>query len=390
VAAFGIGGNRALPGRGPTPGFRFTLYAILSVVLMFMDERDNWLDKARSALMAAAYPVQLAVSSPSAAWQWLKEAAKTREALRAENQELRERLRDMQMRSLRYEALVRENAQLRGLKEAVPPVAERWMAAEIIHVEPNRLRQRILINRGTQNGVFKGQAVLDDQGLVGQTMRVGPWSAEVILVTDPEHAVPVVIERTGVRTIAVGGGASGEIELPFLPANADVKEGDLLLTSGLGGVFPAGYPVGRIVAVHRDSIQPLARATPTAQIDRSRELMLVWFRPGHPAAPADLAATAGDPTYQPQPVPERPAPPSPAPAQQTGAATSAPQPARPTRAQTATKPAETPAPAPRSTQPEVSEPPPQAPATTANRPEPAPDQSQAGSAERSAEGEPSE
>ena len=356
---------------------------------MFMDERGNWLEQVRAVLSAAAYPVQLAMNSPSAAWQWLREAAKTREALRRENQELRERLRDLQVRTLRYEALVRENAELRGLKEAVPPVAERWLAAEIIHVEPNRLRQRVLINRGTQNGVFKGQAVLDDHGLVGQTMRVGPWSAEVILVTDPEHAVPVVIERTGVRTIAVGGGESGDIELPFLPANADVKEGDLLLTSGLGGVFPAGYPVGRVVAFHRDSIQPLARARPTAKIDRNRELMLVWFRPGHPAAPADLAAKAGDPTYQPQPAPEHPAPAAPAPAQQTGAATPTPQPARPTRTQTATKPAETPAPAPRTVQPEASEQRPQAPATP-GRTDPAPAQGQAGAAERSAEGEPLE
>ena len=121
--------------------------------------------------------------------------------------------------------------------------------------------------------------MLDDCGLLGQTIHIGPWSTEVILVTDPEHAVPVQIERTGLRTIAVGAGNEGTLALPYLPANADVKPGDLLVTSGLGGVFPAGYPVARVAEVHRDAVQPLAqvRAVPLARIDRDREVALVWF-----------------------------------------------------------------------------------------------------------------
>src|SRR6185369_4601534 len=148
--------------------------------------------------------------------------------------------------------------------------------------------------------------------------HVGPWSAEVILITDPEHAVPVQIERTGLRTIAVGTGDSVSLALPYLPANADVKTGDVLMTSGLGGVFPAGYPVGRVAEVHRDAVQPLAqvRAVPFASMNIDREVMLVWFREGHPAAP--VAATAGDAKggnagMQPQPAPPRPKPPVTAP-----------------------------------------------------------------------------
>src|ERR1700742_2280786 len=158
----------------------------------------------------------------------------------------------------------------------------------------NIQRQRVLVNRGTFNGVFKGQAVLDDKGLLGQTTHVGPWSAEVILITDPEHAIPVLVERTGLRTIAVGAGDTATLALPYLPGNADVKPGDLLVTSGLGGVFPAGYPVARVSEVHRDAVQPLAqvRAIPFADMNTDREVMLVWFREGHPAAP--VAATAGD------------------------------------------------------------------------------------------------
>src|SRR5882757_5057230 len=312
MAAFGTGGSRAQV-RGPSPGFRFTLYAILSIVVMFLDQRHGWLEQARFVLQAAAYPIQLAVGSPSATWHWLHESFETRDALRAENQRLRGQQRELELRSMRYEALARENGELRGLRDALPPVAERYLAAEIVNIQLNSLRQRVLINRGATNGVFKAQAVLDDKGLIGQTTHVGPWSAEVILITDPEHAVPVEIERTGLRTIAVGAGDSTSLALPYLPANADVKTGDMLMTSGLGGVFPAGYPVGRVAEVHRDAVQPLAqvRAEPFASMNIDREVMMVWFREGHPAAP--VSATAGDTKggnagMQPQAVPPRPKP----------------------------------------------------------------------------------
>jgi rod shape-determining protein MreC len=202
VAAFGTGASsRTLQGRGSS-GFRFTLYAVLSVVAMYLDQRGHYLEQVRYALQAAAYPIQLAVSSPPAAWHWLRDSFQSRATLQAENERLRAQQRDLELRSMRYEALARENGELRGLREALPPVADRWLAAEIVTVQINGLRQRLLLNRGASNGVFKGQAVLDDRGLIGQTVHVGPWSAEVILITDPEHAVPVRIERTGLRTIA--------------------------------------------------------------------------------------------------------------------------------------------------------------------------------------------
>jgi rod shape-determining protein MreC len=297
VAAYGLGAtNRRLTGHGSSPGFRFTLYAFVSIVVMVLDQRGGWLTEARFLLQAAAYPLQLAVSSPSAAWAWIKESTQTREALRAENERLHARESALALRALNYEGLARENAQLRGLSHALPPIVDRWLIGEIVNVELTTLRQRLLINRGTTNGVFAGQAVLDDTGLLGQTIHIGPWSAEVILVTDPEHAVPVQIERTGLRTIAVGAGNEGTLALPYLPANADVKSGDLLVTSGLGGVFPAGYPVARVAEVHRDAIQPLAqvRAVPLARIDHDREVALVWFNDER----------TKNPDIQPQPAPE--------------------------------------------------------------------------------------
>jgi rod shape-determining protein MreC len=227
---------------------------------------------------------------------------------------------------MRYDALARENGELRGLKDALPPVADRWLAAEIV---TDSHRQRIVVNRGTWNGVFKAQAVLDDKGVLGQTTHVGPFSAEVILITNPEHAIPVTIERTGLRTIAVGAGdESNSLGLPYLPGNADVKPGDQLVTSGLGGVFPAGYPVGRVTEVHRDAVQPLAqvRATPYADVDIDREVMLVWFREDHPAAPTAAATSdlkVGNKSFQPQPTPP-PRPKAAAPAVQPETPTGAP------------------------------------------------------------------
>ena len=283
---------------------------------MFFDQRRGWLEQARYFLSGAAYPIQLAVNSPTAAWDWLENAFEARATLQAENGALLERVRALELKTQRYEALARENGELRGLRSALPPVADRWLVAEVVNVALNSLQQRILIDRGARNGVFKGQAVMDSHGLIGQTMHVGPWSAEVILLTDPENEVPVQVERTGVRTITVGTGDSESLALPYLPANADIKQGDLLVTSGLGGVFPQGYPVARVISVHHGASQPVEiRARPLAELDKLHEVMLVWFRPNHPAAPRPFDSgqsvsrdlPAGDPAFQPQSVPAHPA-----------------------------------------------------------------------------------
>ncbi|HEY4341738.1 MAG TPA: rod shape-determining protein MreC [Steroidobacteraceae bacterium] len=308
MAVYGAGNYRASQGRGTAPGFSFTVYAILAIVLMVLDRRGGWLVQARYYLSGAAYPLQLAVSSPAEAWHWTKASLTARETLEAQNAALLARNRELSVRLMRFDALTRENAELRGLRNALPVVADHWMPAEVVDVELNLLRQRLLVNRGAHNGVFRGQAVLDNFGVLGQTTRVSPWSSEIILVTDPEHAIPVEIERTGVHTIAVGTGDPDSLALPYLPGNADVKPGDLLLTSGLGGVFPQGYPVARIAEIRHDAVQPLGqvRATPLAHLGALHEVTLVWFQDGHPAAPVRLKngeTTSGNPSLQRQPSP---------------------------------------------------------------------------------------
>ena len=320
---------------------------------MYLDQHQHYLEQVRYLLQAAAYPIQLAVNSPPAAWRWIGQSFESRERLQAENARLRAAQRDLELRSMRYEALARENGELRGLRAALPPVADRWLAAEIVSIQLSSLRQRLLIDRGAVNGVFKAQAVLDDRGLIGQTAHVGPWSAEVILITDPEHAVPVRIERTGLRTIAVGAGDAASLALPYLPANADIKSGDLLVTSGLGGVFPEGYPVARVTQVHRDAVQPLAqvRAEPLAHVDTDSEVMLVWFRADRPTPPPTGKPLgelkSGIPSLQPQAVPPRPLSAAPGPP----AATPQPARARPPAAVGRKQPAE-----PQATEPQATKP----------------------------------
>jgi rod shape-determining protein MreC len=294
VAVFGSGGSRSLGGRGPSFGFRFFCYALLSVVLMFYDKRGGWLDTARYGLQAAIYPLQLAVNSPSAAWRWLEESFTTREKLQAEIDELRGQLLNQQLATLRQAALEAENATLRGLTQAFPDVIAKRLIGEVISVEVSTLRQRMVVNRGGNDGVFRSQPVITGAGVLGQVIRTGPFSAEVILITDAEHALPVQVLRSGVRTIALGTGRATSLELPYVPQNYDVQEGDVLVTSGLGRIFPYGLPVAKVVKVERDSTQPLARilAVPLANMESDREVLFIWSHPDHPASPASDAAVA--------------------------------------------------------------------------------------------------
>ena len=294
MAVFGTSGSRVGGSRGPSFGFRFFCYAVVSVVLMFYDRKGGFLDTARYGLQATISPLQLAVNSPSAAWRWLEESFTTREKLQAQVDQLRNQLRDQQLVTMRQAALERENATLRGLNAALPDVIEKRLVGEVISFEFSRVRQRLLVNRGGTNGVFKAQPVVTGDGVLGQVFRTGPFSSEIILITDPESMLPVHIVRSGVRTIALGTGHSTSLELPYVPQNYDVKVGDVLVTSGLGRVFPYGLPVARVTKVELDPTQPLAQiqAVPLAGIENDREVMFIWERPNHPAATASPEALA--------------------------------------------------------------------------------------------------
>ena len=294
MAVFGSGSSRALGGRGPSFGFRFFCYAVISVVLMFYDSRGTWLESARYGLQAAIYPLQLAVNSPSAAWNWLEESFTTREKLQAELEQVRAQLRDQQLVTMRQAALVQENAVLRGLNATLPDVIEKRLVGEVIGEEVNLQRHRLVVNRGGNNGVKKSQPVISGAGVLGQVFRTGPFSSEIILITDPEHALPVQVARSGVLTIAHGTGDRQILDLPYVALNYDVQVDDLLVTSGLGQVFPYGIPVARVTKVERDPKQSLARiqAVPLAKVLNDREVLFIWGRANHPASPGTPAQIA--------------------------------------------------------------------------------------------------
>src|SRR5450432_1971619 len=268
---------------GRTTGLllRCVLFSLLALALIIVDKRYDHLGKIRRVLSVVAYPVQIAVASPFQGWHWFRESVTTRDALRVDKARLEAELRLAQFRLQRYEALEAESQRLRALRSSTSSVADRFVIGDIMDVDLDAFRERVLVDKGAQNGVFVGQAVLDAGGVFGQVARVGQLTAEVILVSDATHAIPVQVNRNGLRTVAVGTGDMGRLKLPYLPTSADVIVGDLLVTSGLGGGFPAGYPVGTIAEVKRDPSQSLADidVKPAAALDRSKELLFVWLKP---------------------------------------------------------------------------------------------------------------
>jgi rod shape-determining protein MreC len=288
---------------GRTSGLllRCVLYCLLALGLIIFDKRYDHLGEIRRFLSVVAYPVQIAVASPFQGWDWFRESVSSRETLRADKAKLEAELRLANFRLQRYEALEAESQRLRALRENTAGVANRFVIGNIMDLDIDAFRERVMVDKGARDGVFVGQAVLDSGGVFGQVARVGELTSEVILVSDGTHAIPVQVNRNGLRTIAVGTGDMTRLKLPYLSTSADVIAGDLLVTSGLGGGFPAGYPVGTIAEVKRDPAQSLAEVEvrPAAALDRSREVMFVWLTPEAPApasamppaqAPAKAAA----------------------------------------------------------------------------------------------------
>ena len=270
--------NKPLFERGPSLGTRMVLLALLSVAIMIMDHQQGHLETVRRALSVAVYPIRVLVDLPAASFGWAREQFSERQRLLVENRDLRVESLRQRARLQQLAALEAENARLRALMESPARLANRVQVAQILAVDLDPYRHRIALNRGEEAGVYPGQALLDADGIVGQVVRVNPLGAEAILISDPSHATPVQLIRNGLRTVALGMGDVTRLDLPFLPNSADIRVGDLLISSGLGDAFPAGYPVARVTRVERRPGEPFARveAEPTAALNRTREVLLVW------------------------------------------------------------------------------------------------------------------
>jgi rod shape-determining protein MreC len=275
--------NRPILGRGPSLGVRFTFFVALSMALIGFDRRTDYLETARDWLSTGLNPFYSVVQAPLDWWGWMSGSVADRTTLQEENARLQRDVRNLRVRLLQYDALSEENRRLRAIRSAAQGIAGRTLIAEIMQVSLDPFRHRVRINQGSENGVFKGQPVLDAFGIVGQVARVDRYGAEVILISDPEHATPVQINRNGVRSIAEGTGDMRKLSVASLTVEADIKVDDLLVSSGLDDIFPRGYPVARITKVERNPAAAFAiiEAKPLAQLDRAREVMLLWFeRPG--------------------------------------------------------------------------------------------------------------
>ena len=245
---------------------------------MVVDARFDALKPLRSQLGMLLTPLYYVAELPVRAWDTVYLQLSSRADLIAENERLRAEALLAKRKLQKLAALTEQNVRLRELLNSSELLDERVLVAELIGIDPNAFSQRILINRGESDGVFLGQPVLDATGLMGQVVEVMPFTSRVLLITDASHSLPVQVNRNGLRAIAGGTGNSDWLELRHVGDTADIRVDDIVVSSGLGQRFPAGYPVGRVTHVNSDSSQPFAevRVEPTAQLNRSRYLLLVF------------------------------------------------------------------------------------------------------------------
>ena len=277
-------------------GVRFLVLAVLSVALMVVDARFDVLKPARSQMSLVLMDAYWITDLPERLWRGVSSQFGSRTELVAENEKLKTENLLLQGRLQKLAALTEQNVRLRELLNSSALVNEKVEVAELIGVDPNPFTHRIVINKGERDGVVLGQPVLDARGLMGQVVELMPYTSRVLLLTDSTHSIPVQVNRNGLRAIASGTGNPERLELRHVADTADIKEGDLLVSSGLGQRFPAGYPVATVKEVIHDSGQPFAivRAVPTAALNRSRYMLLVFSDGRTPEERANEAAQAQD------------------------------------------------------------------------------------------------
>ena len=256
---------------------RLMLYGLIAVVLMAMDHRGEYVPRIRTAAEYLVEPVYHIVEWPVRAMRNLFGQFQSRRSLRHENEDLREQLLGQQGALQRLDTVQEENRRLRALIEGADGQSFEFQFAELIRVDLDPFSHKVMVDRGSDEGIEIGQAVIDGAGVMGQVEDVHTHFSEIRLISDPNHALPVQINRTGLRTVAFGTGETGHLNLPSVPRQADVREGDLIVTSGLGNRFPGGYPVAVVSLVDRREGLTFIRveAEPLAALDRGREVLLI-------------------------------------------------------------------------------------------------------------------
>lgn len=275
--------------RGPAPLVRLFFFASLSLALLVLDARFRYAEGLRSALALVAYPLQRAATAPFDLAQRISGYFTLQSRLMEENERLRASALALSQEAQRYEAAQAEAAQLRRLIGAGENIDVRSMPAEILYAGRDPYSSKVFIGRGAREGVKPGSPVADESGIVGQVTRVHAMTAEVSLLTDPDQAIPVQVVRNGLRAVAFGGGGAGTLELRFMAANAEIQNGDRLVTSGIDGVYPAGLPVATVVRIERDAEHSFARVVckPAAGVDRGRFVLVLTNESKAPPRPEE-------------------------------------------------------------------------------------------------------
>jgi|TARA_B110000977_G_C10941631_1_gene441113 rod shape-determining protein MreC len=249
----------------------------ICIGMMFVDHRYNHLEVVRSNISLALSPLRYLVNLPELGSHWVSEWFKSHNELLNDNKTLQTRGRILNAQLQRMQVLQAENTRLRNLLSSSRKLTDEVIVAELLSVDQNPYRQLVEINKGTNDGVEIGQAIIDDFGVMGQVIHTNRFSSTIILISDPDHAIPVQFIRSGVRSVAFGNGNTDHLELRFLPATADIQIGDELVTSGLGGRFPTGYPVATVASISEDLAHGFLSvlAAPKARLDSSREVLVI-------------------------------------------------------------------------------------------------------------------
>lgn len=253
---------------------------VISMLLIFTDFKFRETDMLRSGLTTMVAPIQYMVDMPTRIASWVDRTTADYQDLYEENDALKAQALVLQRKLQKLTTLTAENIRLRELLNSAEKVDDVVMLATVIGIDPAPFTHELVINKGSSDGVRVGFPLLDGSGVMGQVISVSRFSSRVLLLTDPRHSIPVQINRNGVRAIAEGTGVNDELDLLHLPKTADIIEGDILVTSGLGGRFPFGYPVARVGRVVHDPGQPFAdiQVIPSAQLTRSRQVLLVMSK----------------------------------------------------------------------------------------------------------------
>jgi rod shape-determining protein MreC len=263
--------------RGPAPLVRLAFFASLSFALLVLDARFRYTESLRSVLALAVYPLQVLATMPASLGERISGYFASQTQLREENTDLRSKLLGASQAAQRFEAAQAENQQLRRLIGAAERLPLKSMPAEILYNGRDPYSRKVVIDKGSQNGVHAGSPVVDEAGVLGQVTRAHALAAEVTLLTDKDQAIPVQVVRNGLRAVAFGAGASGMLELRFMAANAEIQNGDRLVTSGIDGTYPPGIPVATVARVERDAAYAFARIVcqPAAGVESGRYVLVL-------------------------------------------------------------------------------------------------------------------